>query len=123
MAMNSSTRLRIATRIHFALLRHFDEKVEVETLLRGGDEAREALWVCEASGSRELAALARALRNEPPAKTFSDTGFAATEFSVTGFGTTGFATTEFGETAVGELVEERSEPRASLFGKLDAMFR
>ena len=61
--MDTSTRLRIATRIHFALLRHYGEDVEVGTLLKNEADAREALWVCEASGDAELIALARQLRH------------------------------------------------------------
>ena len=57
--MDPTIRLRIATRIHFALLRHFDENVAVGTLLKGEGDAREALWVCEASGREELVTLAR----------------------------------------------------------------
>lgn len=57
--MDPTTRLRIATRIHFALLRHYAEDVAVSTLLEGEAGAREALWVCEASGLDELVALAR----------------------------------------------------------------
>ncbi len=59
--MDSTVRLRIATRIHFALLRHYGEDVGVSTLLRGGQAAREALWVCQASEHPELAALGREL--------------------------------------------------------------
>ena len=58
LATDPTVRLRLATRIHFALLRHCGEPVGVSTLLRGGDEAREALWVCQASGQPELVALA-----------------------------------------------------------------
>jgi hypothetical protein len=96
-------------------------------LLRNGEETREALWVCEASGDRELMALARAFRNaSEPEKAdrptgFGHTGFGTTEFGVSGFASTEFATTEFGETAVGELVEDRSAPRGSWFGKLNAL--
>jgi hypothetical protein len=57
--LNDTTRLRIATRIHFALRRHFDADVAVGTLLKRGGESREALWVCEASGDAELMDLAR----------------------------------------------------------------
>ena len=57
--MDPTIRLRIATRIHFALLRHYGEDVAVRTLLRGEAEAREALWVCQASCVDELVALAR----------------------------------------------------------------
>ncbi len=56
--MDPTIRLRIATRIHFALLRHYSEDVPVSTLLQGEDDAREALWVCDASGQDELVALA-----------------------------------------------------------------
>ncbi|HEY4066721.1 MAG TPA: hypothetical protein VGM74_07480 [Burkholderiaceae bacterium] len=56
--MDPTNRLRIATRIHFALLRHFDEDVAVSALLAGEADAREALWVCQASQSEELVALA-----------------------------------------------------------------
>ena len=56
--MDPTIRLRIATRIHFALLRHYGEDVAVSTLLRNGAPAREALWVCEASNHDELVQLA-----------------------------------------------------------------
>ncbi len=57
--LDPTIRLRLATRIHFALRRNFGEDVEVSTLLRGLPEAREALWVCAASGDAELVALAQ----------------------------------------------------------------
>lgn len=57
--MDPTIRLRLATRIHFALRRNYGEDVEVSTLLRGLPEAREALWVCAASGDAELSALAQ----------------------------------------------------------------
>ena len=57
--MDPTNRLRIATRIHFALLRHYGEDVAVSTLLKGGGDAREALWVCEASENNELMTLAQ----------------------------------------------------------------
>ena len=57
--MDPTIRLRLATRIHFALRRLYGEDVEVSTLLRGTPEAREALWVCEASGDAELVALVK----------------------------------------------------------------
>ena len=56
--MDPTIRLRIATRIHFALLRHYGEDVAVSTLLKNGAAAREALWVCEASNHDELVQLA-----------------------------------------------------------------
>jgi hypothetical protein len=51
-------RFRLATRIHFALLRKYAEDVDVAALLKGSPEAREALWVCEACDDRELVELA-----------------------------------------------------------------
>ena len=61
-------RFRLATRIHFALLRHYGEDVDVGALVKGSPEAREALWVCEASNDRELVELAaqfKRLANTP----------------------------------------------------------
>ena len=57
--MDLNIKLRIATRIHFALLRHYSEDVPVSDLIRGEADAREALWVCEASGIDELVTLAQ----------------------------------------------------------------
>ena len=59
--MDLNNKLRIATRIHFALLRHYSEDVPVSDLLKGVAGAREALWVCEASGIDELVTLAQQL--------------------------------------------------------------
>jgi hypothetical protein len=62
-------RFRLATRIHFALLRKYGEDVDVAALLKGSSEAREALWVCEASDDRELVELAtqfKRLAAKPP---------------------------------------------------------
>jgi hypothetical protein len=57
--LDPTIRLRIATRIHFALLRQYGEDVAVSTLLKNEVAAREALWVCEASTNQELVALSR----------------------------------------------------------------
>jgi hypothetical protein len=57
--VDSTNRFRIATRIHFALLRHYGEDVAVNTLLKNELDAREVIWVCKASGDAELVALAR----------------------------------------------------------------
>ena len=57
--MDATTRLRIATRIHFSLKRQFGENIEISTLLRSEPDAREAMWVCEASGDPELMSLAQ----------------------------------------------------------------
>ena len=63
--LDPTIRLRIATRIHFALLRHYGEDVAVSTLLGGEGDAREALWVCEASGHDELVTLAKQFKAAP----------------------------------------------------------
>jgi len=55
-------RLRIATRIHFALLRHLGEGIDVGTMLKNDAEAREVLWVCDATQDAELNALANQYR-------------------------------------------------------------
>jgi hypothetical protein len=57
--MDPTIRLRIANRIHFALLRHYSEDVAVSSLLKDERVAREALWVCEASGVDELITLGK----------------------------------------------------------------
>ena len=54
------SRFRLAAKIHFALLRLYGVDVGVSTLLLGGAESREALWVCAASQDAELAGMARA---------------------------------------------------------------
>jgi hypothetical protein len=59
-------RFRLATRIHFALLRQYGEDVDVAALLKGSPEAREALWVCEASDDRELVRLADQFKRLAP---------------------------------------------------------
>ncbi len=69
--MDISTRLRIATRIHFALLRQYGEHVEIGSLMKGGADAREAMFVCEASNDLELATLARRLRHADRAESRS----------------------------------------------------
>ena len=87
--MDANTRLRIATRIHFALLRHFGEGVDVATMLKNDAEAREVLWVCQGSGDRELMTLARqyeragALAEDRPGHAPQDTAWAG---NTSGFG-------------------------------------
>jgi hypothetical protein len=64
--LSTPDRLHLAARIHFALLRRYAENVGVTTLLADGPTAREALWVCDASGDDELMTLARRFRATPP---------------------------------------------------------
>jgi len=65
--MNS--RLQLATRIHFLLLRELGEGIRIERLLRDRLYTRDVLLVCDAVKSRELNALATrfrdALENRP----------------------------------------------------------
>ncbi len=86
--MDTATRLRLATRIHFALLRHYGQKVEISELMKAEGEVREAIWVCEASGDRELAAMARQLRmaNEAPVSGNVPQDTAAWSGDTSGFG-------------------------------------
>ena len=70
--MDTTIRLRIATRIHFALLRHYGEQVDVAGLLRGDAQAREALWVCEGSGHAELVSLAQQFNAATDAETATE---------------------------------------------------
>ena len=57
--MSTPAELRIATRIHFGLKQWLGEGIDVETMLQQPDEAREILFVCQASGNAELVSLAR----------------------------------------------------------------
>ena len=56
--MTTQAQLRIATRIHYALKHHLGEGIDVAAMLGSPAEAREVLFVCQASGDRELMALA-----------------------------------------------------------------
>ncbi len=88
--MDTSTRLRIATRIHFALLRQYGEHVEIGILMQGGADAREAMFVCEASGDTELATLARRLRHADRAEAKAPTAKPAPQETPWADNTTGF---------------------------------
>jgi len=57
--VSTPTELRIATRIHFGLKQWLGEGIDVEAMLRQPDEAREILFVCQASGNADLQSLAR----------------------------------------------------------------
>lgn len=57
--MSTPAELRIATRIHFGLKQWLGEGIDVEVMLRQPEEAREILFVCQASGQPELESLAR----------------------------------------------------------------
>ncbi|MET0334173.1 MAG: hypothetical protein ABW190_07860 [Rhizobacter sp.] len=57
--MSNPVQLRIAARIHFILKRDLGEGINVSAMLEDASEAREVLFVCQASGNRELVSLAR----------------------------------------------------------------
>ena len=61
--VDRNIRLRIATRIHFALLRHLGDTVDVGDILHREAQTREVLWVCEGSGDDELMSLAKQFRD------------------------------------------------------------
>ena len=56
--MSSPAQLRIAARIHYALKGMLGEGIDVAAMLNDPSEAREILYVCQASGNAELVALA-----------------------------------------------------------------
>jgi hypothetical protein len=57
--MAPQAQLRIAARIHYALKHLLGEGIDVAGMLNSPDQAREVLFVCQASGNTELMALAR----------------------------------------------------------------
>ncbi len=57
--MSTPVQLRIAARIHFILKRDLGEGINVAAMLSDANEAREVLFVCQASGNPELVSLAR----------------------------------------------------------------
>ena len=93
--MDSNLQLRLATRIHFALLRRYGENVPIADLLTGTGEAQDALWVCEASGDPELCTLAARLAAGSAGATEAAALDSMWATSTTGFGVTGG--TQFGE--------------------------
>jgi hypothetical protein len=88
--MDQSIRLRLAARIHFALLRNYDENVAVSALLDGGWQAQEALWVCEASGDTELRNLAIQFVAASRAAARADSEMAAPQDAAWARNTSGF---------------------------------
>jgi hypothetical protein len=57
--VSNPVQLRIAARIHFLLKRDLGEGINVSAMLNDANEAREVLFVCQASGNRELVSLGR----------------------------------------------------------------
>lgn len=63
-----NSRLQLATKIHFFLLRELGQGIDVDRLLRGSSYARDVLLVCEACRGSELAELARQFRDATAAQ-------------------------------------------------------
>jgi hypothetical protein len=61
--VSAPVQLRIAARIHFILKRDLGEGINVAAMLSDATEAREVLFVCQASGNPELVSLARQFVN------------------------------------------------------------
>jgi len=74
--MDPTSRLRIATRIHYALLRHLGTGIDVGYMLKREDYAREVLYVCEGTGDAELASLARKFEQASLEATLAETSHA-----------------------------------------------
>ena len=59
--MDPTYRLRIATRLHFLLLRRYGQDIDVGHLLKCRARDHDGLWLCKATGDVELITLARQL--------------------------------------------------------------
>jgi hypothetical protein len=59
LVVSTPAQLRIAARIHFILKHDLGEGISVAAMLSDANEAREVLFVCQASGNPELVSLAR----------------------------------------------------------------
>ena len=59
---STNRRLQLATRIHYALLRELDCRIDISRLLKQPLYARDVLLVCDACPGNDLPRLARAYR-------------------------------------------------------------
>ena len=59
--MDPTFRLRTATRLHFLLLRRYGQDIDVNLLLKSQATKHDGLWLCRATGDKELILLARRL--------------------------------------------------------------
>jgi hypothetical protein len=86
---SSPHRFRVATRIHYGLLKHIGEGIDLPAMLEREDYALDVLQVCRASGNAELQHLAEAFiaasRTRPghaihaPSLSADTSGFGLTE--------------------------------------------
>jgi hypothetical protein len=86
-----TSRLQIATRIHFLLLRELGRGIELGAMLNRPLYARDVLLVCDAHPGAELARLAqrfRAASAAPPSESAAASGFNESAFAAdsSGFG-------------------------------------
>jgi hypothetical protein len=95
--MDPTSRLRIATRIHYALLRNLGTGIDVGYMLKREDYAREVLYVCEGSGDAELASLARKFERASIEATLAESKHAPLDGLHTG------RETDWGGTRMGDL--------------------
>ena len=65
--MSTPAQLRIAARIHYALKNILGEGIDVAAMLNDPTEAREVLFVCQASGNAALQTLANLFTAESEA--------------------------------------------------------
>jgi hypothetical protein len=61
--VSTPAQLRIAARIHFVLKHDLGEGIDVSAMLSDPQEAKEVLFVCQASGNPELVSLGRQFVN------------------------------------------------------------
>jgi hypothetical protein len=101
--MDPTSRLRIATRIHYALLRHLGTGIDVGYMLKREDYAREVLYVCEGSGDPELAALARKFERASLEATMAETNHAPLNGTAADDTDWASETSGSGSTSLGEL--------------------
>jgi len=101
--MNPNNRLRIATRIHYGLLRHMGSGIDVGYMLKREDYAREVLYVCEGSGDAELMSLARQFERATIEQEISDTRAAGLDSMHAPLDSMWSRSTSFGTTRAGEL--------------------
>lgn len=101
--MDSNTRLRIATRIHYALLRHMGSGIDVGYMLKREDYAREVVYVCEGSGDAELMSLARRFERASIEQTMADTRAAALDTTTAPVDSMWARSTDFGVTRPAEV--------------------
>jgi hypothetical protein len=83
-----TTRLQIATRIHFLLMKELGEGIRIERMLRERLYARDVLLVCDAIREPELNSLAKEFREADARPKYDSPQAAAWAADTSGFGMT-----------------------------------